>query len=348
MTDLSRRNLLIASSSLALAGCATAADRSSAETRTDPRTLLVDLDRKPDQVIPLWPGSAPGGENVSLQQHYVSRDNSFGLKDRAVHDVTNPTLTLFRSSDPNGAAILIIPGGGYKWVVVEKEGYEGARYFNRLGYHVYVMNYRLPHQGWAAGPDTPLQDAQRAVRLVRSRSDEDGFDADRIMVMGFSAGGHLAGSICQRFDADVYERSDEIDTLSARPDLGVLVYPVALMRDPLAHQGSRINLIGEQPTDQLYSKYDLTTAPNPEGPPVFLLHALDDDAVPVENSLELAAAARRAGVSAVIHVFEEGGHGFGLRGIDKLPVGTWPSLVVDWASRKMATCDRSDACAGGE
>lgn len=153
---LSRRNMLTGAAGATLAACATPAPSTSSQG-----SLLVDLDRDPDAVIPLWPDGAPGGEAVSLNQHYVHRDNAFGLKDRAVHEVTDPTLTLFRAARPNGKSIIIIPGGGYKWVVVEKEGHEGARYFNRFGYDVYVMSYRLPHQGWAAGPDTPLQDAQR-------------------------------------------------------------------------------------------------------------------------------------------------------------------------------------------
>ena len=322
---LGRRHLLLGACSAALAACAM-----QGQSRPVAFPLLVELDREPDLVIPLWPDSAPGGEAVSLNQHYVHRDNAFGLKDRALMEITDPTISFFRAARPNGSAILLIPGGGYARVVVEKEGYEGARYFNQFGYDVYVMSYRLPHQGWTAGPDTPLQDAQRAMRLVRSRAGEAVHAADKIMVMGFSAGGHLAGSLCQRFDANVYAPIDAADALSARPDKGVLVYPVALMRPPFAHEGSRINLIGEAADEALFAKYDLTTTPNPIGPPIFLLHALDDESVRAENSLELAAAYRRAGINAVIHTFREGGHGFGLRGIEDMPVAAWPQLVMDW------------------
>ncbi len=326
MTGLSRRTLLAAGAG-GLAACATTpAQAPEAGSARAASPLLVDLDREPDEVIELWPDGAPGGADVSLDEHYVERDNPFGLRDRAVHEVTNPTLTLFRAAEPNGSAIIIIPGGGYSWVVVEKEGYEGARYFNRFGADVYVLSYRLPHQGWAAGPDTPLQDAQRAMRVIRARARHG-----QVMVMGFSAGGHLAGSLCQRFAAQVYSPADATDELSARPDLGVLVYPVVKMAAPLAHEGSRRNLIGEDAPPELYEEYDLTTAPSPDGPPLFLLHALDDAAVPVENSLELASAARRAGVPAVAHIFDEGGHGFGLRGIDDKPVSAWPQLVIEWA-----------------
>lgn len=326
MTHIDRRALIMASATLGLAACTSMPSKAA-----PPAKLLIDLDRQPDEVVSLWPTQPPGGTSQSLNEHYVERDNRFGLYDRAAHEVTDPTLSLFRASDPDGSAIIIIPGGGYKWVVVEKEGYEGARYFNAQRSHVYVLKYRLPHQGWAGGSDAPLQDAQRAMRLIRSRSERDGVDPKRLMVMGFSAGGHLAGSLCQRFDAPVYAPIDDIDRLSARPDFGVLVYPVVLMSAPHAHEGSRIHLIGKTPSSATYAKYDLTTAPAPDGPPLFLLHTLDDKAVPVENTLQLASAARRAGVSASVHIFDEGGHGFGLRGIENTPVEKWPQLVIDWA-----------------
>lgn len=329
MADIIRRNILLGSAGLSLLACQTSPS-TAAPQATYSSPLLIDLDRSPDDEIDLWPEEAPGAENVTVEEKYVSRDNPFGLKDRAAHNVTQPTLTFFKAEKPNGSTILIIPGGGYKWVVVEKEGFEGARYFNTLGYDVYVLKYRLPHQGWKASSDTPLQDAQRAVRKIRSLRNND----SKVIVMGFSAGGHLAGSLCQRFDAPVYDAVDAADSLSARPDLGILVYPVALMRAPHAHEGSRINLIGDG-TDVQFAKYDLTTAPNPEGPPIFMLHALDDEAVPVENSLTLVAAYRKAGVPAVIHTFEKGGHGFGLRGIDDLPVHIWPKLVDDWIQAKL-------------
>jgi acetyl esterase/lipase len=287
----------------------------------------LDLDRQPDEVINLWPNAPPGAHaDLTLNEHYVYRDNEFGLLDRAAHEVTTSTLTRFKPQKPNGHSILIIPGGGYGWVVVEKEGFEGARYFNELGYDVFVLKYRLPHQGWSAGPDTPLQDTQRAIRLIRQLTSP----SSKLTVMGFSAGGHLAGSLLQRFDDRLYDPVDTSDLNSARPDFGVLVYPVALMTGAFAHQGSRTRLIGQTPTQKDEVKYDLTLSPNPNSPPVFLLHALDDKAVPVENSLQLTQAYQNAGVSAVLHTFQKGGHGFGLRGIDKLPVRIWPTLMHNW------------------
>lgn len=327
MAGLDRRRLLLASAGLGLTACASRAAPHAASI-----PLLVDLDRQPDEEIELWPGGAPGGEGVDLQEHYVERENALGLPDRAALDVTRPTLTLFRAQDPDGSVMLLIPGGGYRHVVVEKEGFEGARHFNRFGADVYVLKYRLPHQGWAAGPDTPLQDAQRALRLIRSRAPHA-----QVTAMGFSAGGHLCGSLCQRFDEPVYTPRDEADALSARPDLGVLVYPVTLMRPPHGHAGSRTHLLGQTPSADAIAKYDLTTAPNPDGPPLFLLHTLEDASVPVENSLELAVAARRAGLPAVLHVFDRGEHGFGLRVAEGSPLAKWPGLVLDWTRAQADT-----------
>ncbi len=295
--------------------------------------FLVDSGRAPDLEIELWPGGAPGGEAVNLSEHVVDRDNPLGLADRAAHDVTRPTLSVFRAERPDGSAILIVPGGGYRWVVIDKEGFEGARWFSRQGATVYVLKHRLPQQGWAAGPDTPLQDAQRAMRVIRSRANADGVDPARVMVMGFSAGGHVAGSLATRFDASVYAARDSVDELSARPDAVTLMYPVVSMNADVAHAGSRENLLGRDPTQAAVEKYSLETAPPATMPPTLLIHAADDASVPVANALLMFDALRRAGVPSALHVFDSGGHGFGLRGIDDDPRSAWPGLVMDWGRR---------------
>lgn len=292
--------------------------------------LLVDAGREPDAVIALWPADPPGGARVKLTETIVERQNPYGLADRAAHDVTNPTLSIFRPEGPDGSAILIIPGGGYRWVVIDKEGSEGARWFSRQGATVYVLKHRLPHQGWAGGSDTPLQDAQRAIRIIRSRAQQDGIDPARVMVMGFSAGGHVAGSLATRFAVRAYEPVDAADAFSARPDAAMLMYPVVTMKPGLAHAGSRTNLIGETPSQDLADKYSLEVSPPRDTPPMLIMHAADDASVPVENSTLLFAALRAAGVSAALHVFETGGHGFGLRGLDNDPRAAWPSMVMGW------------------
>ncbi len=296
---------------------------------SDPH-LLVDADRQPDAVIDLWPDAALGGQGVTLTERVVERDNPFGLLDRAAHDVTRPTLSVFKPQKPDGSAILIIPGGGYSWVVIDKEGFEGARWFSRHGATVYVLKHRLPHQGWAAGPDTPLQDAQRAIRLIRARASEDGVDPARVLVMGFSAGGHVAGSLATRFDLRASPPIDAIDQMSARPDAAVLMYPVISMKPGVAHTGSRRNLLGAAPSAEMAEKYSLETSPPRNTPPTFLLHAADDASVPVENSVLLFSALKKADIPTSLHVFEKGGHGFGLRGLEGDARREWPSMVMDW------------------
>jgi acetyl esterase/lipase len=267
---------------------------------------------------------------VTLTERYEQRANPYGLADRSITDVTDPTLSIFFGTNPDGSAMLIAPGGGYSRIVVEHEGWESARWFSRHGPTVYVMTYRLPHQGWAAGADAPLQDIQRAIRLIRARADADGVDPDRVMVLGFSAGGHLAGSLATRFAETVYAPVDAADALSARPDAAALLYPVVTMRQRYTHMGSRQNLIGRSPTPAAISRYSLENEPPADTPPTVLIHAGDDTAVPVENSIGLYAALKAAGVPAALHVFENGGHGFGMRGIDDAPLHVWPELVLDF------------------
>jgi len=319
---LARRILLAAFAALAVAACVSAASAA--------RPAMLEADEN----ILLWPEGPPGGQPEGLQEQIVHRDNPFGLMDRAAHDVTAPSLSIFYPARPDGSAILIIPGGGYKWVVIDKEGFEGARRFSGEGATVYVLRYRLPHQGWQAGPEAPLQDAQRAIRLIRARAATDGIDPARVMVIGFSAGGHLAGTLAMQFDLPVYAPLDAADDLSARPDAAALIYPVATMAEPFAHPGSRLNMLGAAPTPETIAKWSLESMARPDMPPVFLMHAADDPAVPVENALILHAALRQAGVPVALHIFEAGGHGFGLRGIEDTPLRSWPSLLRDWGVNK--------------
>ena len=286
---------------------------------------------EPDAIVDLWPGAAPGAPDLLPKEEIVFRNNPFNLVDRVAHRVAKPNLSLFRPQKPNGAAILIIPGGGYSWVGVDKEGYEGAKRFAAAGYTVYVLRYRLPHQGWATGPDTPLQDVQRAMRLIRSRADQDGIQANKVMVMGFSAGGHVAGSLALRFDQAVTPVLDGVDSLSAKPDLAVLMYPFVTMTEPFSHPKSRQNMIGLSPSPAMIAAYSLETSVRADAPPLFILHAGDDPVVPVENASMLYEAARRGKASVSLHLFEKGGHGFGLRGIEGTPLALWPDLVLNWS-----------------
>ncbi|HYC97729.1 alpha/beta hydrolase [Brevundimonas sp.] len=286
----------------------------------------------PTETIRLWPGAAPGGERVSVTAKVTERSTDPAFHDRFAQYTTDPILTVLRPTRPNGASLLLIPGGGYRWAVVDKEGMDCARVFAAAGVTCFVLRYRLPGDGWAAGADAPLQDAQRALRLIRARAAGDGLDPARIGVLGASAGGHLAGMLTARTDA-TYAPVDEADAASFRPDLSILLYPVATMADPFVHAGSRRELLGEAPTAEAISRYSLEQMDWSGWPPVFLVHAIDDGAVPVENSLQLLSALRAAGVPAEAHLFQEGGHGFAIRLIAGRPAAVWPQLALAWGAR---------------
>jgi acetyl esterase/lipase len=288
----------------------------------------------PTEVLPLWPGDPPGATGVTAVETVLERGDGQGPRDRAVTHTRKPTLTVFRPAKPNGAAVVLMPGGGYERVVVDKEGFETARWLADRGYTCFVLLYRLPGDGWGAGPDAPLQDAQRAVRLVRSRAAAIGFDPARVAIMGFSAGGHLAASLTTRFDAKVYDAVDAADALSARPDLSCLMYPVISLADGPVHPGSRKQLLGLAPTPDQIALYSPDQGVTARTPPVFLVHAVDDNTVPVANSLMMFTALQAKAVPVEMHVFEEGGHGFGLRSIAGKPVAAWPELFVTFAQRR--------------
>jgi len=287
------------------------------------------------QQLRLWPGPAPGGEYATAREEVVERRKSPGaLQDRIIRGVTVPTLVVFRPARPNGAGMLMAPGGGYEWVVMDKEGYEAAELFAAKGVTVFVMSYRLPHEGWAAGPDVALQDSQRAMRLIRAGAKGFGVDPRRLGVMGFSAGGHVAGELTLAWDKPVYAPVDAADAVSARPDFSVLMYPVGTMKPPFAHARSRKSLLGEAPSAQQIAAYSLEDQARPDAPPVLIVHAADDLSVPVENALVLFDALRAKKVPTELHVFEEGGHGFGLRFAVGKPVAAWPQITLKWMERK--------------
>jgi acetyl esterase/lipase len=251
--------------------------------------------------------------------------------DRALQGITNPRLLAFRPDHPNGAAVLLFPGGGYHHVVVDKEGYEMARWLATRGFTAFVLFYRLPGEGWAAGANVALSDAQRAVRQIRRRASEFALNPERLAVMGFSAGGHLCADLAARFATQTYDAIDAADVLSARPFCAAPIYPVVSMRPAIAHPGSRKLLIGSGADAALESAHSPDRNIPDDAPPHFIVHAEDDNVVPVENALLLRAALKAKGVSVETHLFRTGGHGFGLRKAMGKPVATWPELWQAWA-----------------
>jgi acetyl esterase/lipase len=261
-----------------------------------------------EKAIPLYPNGIPNTKPTPAT--YVEK-NDKSNNDEWVTMVSNPTLTPFipEKGIANGTAILIFPGGGYGGLSMDKEGYRIAKEFNKIGVTAFVVKYRLPSDDIMVDKTIgPLQDAQQAVYMVRKHAAEWGVKTDKIGIIGFSAGGHLASTEGTHFDKLVIENKDDI---SVRPDFMVLLYPVITF-GPLAHVGSRENLIGKTPPKtqvQLYSNEKQVTA---NTPPTFLVHAEDDNAVPVQNTLMFYEALLNAKVKAEMHIFQAGGHGFGL------------------------------------
>lgn len=322
MFDLDRRTIMAG----ALAGAAL-----SSAARAQSFPLPSGFTR-----FPIWPGKAPGGDRVTVREVETLRRPDSGPDDGVFAHIVTPTLTMLRpeavGAKPNGAAMLLFPGGGYLRVAIGHEGYAIARRFAQAGYICFILLYRLPGDGWAAGPQAPLQDAQRALRMVRGLAAREKFDAGRVGVMGFSAGGHLAAWLTSRAPVDSYTPVDPLDREPLDAALAAYLYPVILMQGGFVHAGSRTQLLGADPSAQQRRAHSLEQDVSPRTPPVFLAHALDDRAVPPENSLAMLAALRAKGVAAECHLFESGGHGFGLVPPPAAP-GHWPDLFLSFARR---------------
>ncbi|KHL53404.1 alpha/beta hydrolase [Xanthomonas cannabis] len=280
--------------------------------------------------IGLWPRAlAPG--DTALPQRIVDRSSDAARPDRYIQNISDPYLVVYRPKRPNGTALLVTPGGGYQRIVLDNEGSALVPSFvDQAGITLFVLRYRLPGEGHPNGADVPLADAQRALRLIRANATRYGIDAQRVGVMGFSAGGHVAASLGTRYAAQVYPTIDAADALSARPDFQLLVYPVIDMDSANAHMGSRERLLGKAPSQAQVRAYSPQWQVDAHTPPTFLLHAQDDTVVPVRNSLLMHDALLRAGVPSELHVFPQGGHGFGTGRTSGLTLAAWPQLAQAW------------------
>jgi acetyl esterase/lipase len=258
--------------------------------------------------VEIWPDGAPGA-----------------VGDEAAD---RPTLTLFLP-DPQPekcAAVVVCPGGGYGHLAIGHEGREIGEWFNSLGLAAFVLKYRIaPRYRHPA----PLDDAQRALRLVRARAQEWKIDPSRLGIIGFSAGGHLASTAATHFDDGEQKAPDPVERQSCRPDFAILCYPVVTMTDPSTHRGSRRNLLGDTPDPKLVRWYSNETQVIAQSPPTFLFHTGADQAVPAENSLMYYLALRKAGIPAELHVYEPGRHGVGLAASDPI-LSTWSGHCEDW------------------
>ncbi len=259
----------------------------------------------------LWPNGAPGAKGNDAND--------------------KPTMTIFLPAKEKaaGSAVVIFPGGGYRMVAIDHEGYQVARWLNELGIAAFVVDYR--HRGRGYGHPAPIQDAQRAIRTVRSRSAEFGIEPNKIGVIGFSAGGHLASTAGTHFNEKFYEPVDKIDVASARPDFMILIYPVISLGSFL-HSGSYNALLGGTASQELIDNLSNEKHVDSNTPQTFLVHATDDKTVPAENSISFYLACKKANVPAEIHIWQKGEHGFGL-GKPGTPVSRWPALCADWMDK---------------
>jgi len=256
----------------------------------------------------LWPDGAPGA---------VGTD-----------PVDKPKITVYRApaDRATGAAVVVCPGGGYRVVAADHEGKQIAEWLNSLGVSAFVLQYRL---GERYRHPAPLQDAQRAIRMVRSRAKEWGVDPKRVGILGFSAGGHLASTAATHFDDGRPDAADPVEREGSRPDFAVLCYAVISLVDPVAHAGSRRFLLGDPAPPALVEDLSNEKRVSARTPPTFLWHTADDASVPVENSLQFFEALHRAGVPAELHVFPHGRHGLGLAPGDPA-VSQWARLCATW------------------
>ena len=242
-------------------------------------------------------------------------------------DADKPHIRIYRPDGANtGAACIVCPGGGYGALAVDHEGHQVAVWMQKLGITAVVLKYRL---GPRYRHPAPLQDVTRAVRLVRSRADELGIDRDRVGVMGFSAGGHLASTIATHYDAGDPTADDPVDRQSCRPSFSILAYPVISLGSDFAHAGSRRNLLGSDPDPDVLASLTNETQVTSDTPPTFLFHTADDSAVPVKNSLVYYDALVEAGVDAELHIFRHGRHGVGFAP-GSPTLGIWPDLLENW------------------
>ena len=239
-----------------------------------------------------------------------------------------PKITVYLAppDTATGAAVVVCPGGGYGVLASDHEGRQVAEWLNSLGVSAFVLQYRL---GPGYRHPAPLQDAQRAIRMVRARGADWNVAPDRIGILGFSAGGHLASSAATHFDSGDPEAEDPVERAGSRPDFAVLCYPVISLTTVAAHSGSRRNLLGDEPDPDLTWSMSSELQVTPRTPPTFLFHTDDDPGVPVENSLLFFEAMKRAGVPGELHVFAHGRHGVGLAPDDPV-LSEWPGLCARW------------------
>ncbi len=271
--------------------------------------------------MPLWPGVPPGGGGPSGPPK-VGQNG-------ALSNIAFPMLEVHRPARPGSGAVLVAAGGGYRQIQMDKEARPAARWLAARGITAFILVYRLPGEGWRDGPRAPLQDAQRALRLIRADAAGSGRDPARIGVLGFSAGGHLLGLAATGFAFQSYAPIDSADNVPARPAAAALIYPVITLEPPYDHTSTRRRLIGDHPTPRQSAEWSVQTHVAAGDPPFFLVQAEDDPISSPQNTVIMAEACARAGVPAEAHLMPSGGHGFGM-GRPGTATAQWPGWYETW------------------
>lgn len=280
---------------------------------------------QPDlEQIPLWRNIMPDGSGPQVAEKITANGS--------VTNVSNPRLIIHKPTKPNGTAILVISGGGYAHIELGKESTPVANWLQSQGITAFELIYRLPQEGWKT-THAPFQDAQRAMKLIRSMAVQYGINPAKVGILGFSAGGHLAGMIAAQPDKKYYKPIDAIDALSAKPDFAGLIYPVITMLPPFNKTHAKKSILGEDPTTAQEEAFSVELQVNSSMPPTFLAQAIDDPISPINNSYLMNAALEKAGVPVEMHIFQTGGHGWGM-GKKSSPVSAWPTLFQTWTKSK--------------
>ncbi len=278
-------------------------------------------------VVQLYEGASPGlkPEAVSKKENVVKEKDGI----TRINDITVPTITVIKpKKKTSDASVIICPGGGYGILAWDHEGTSIGEWFASKGLTAFVLKYRLPQDELFDNAQIrPLQDAQQAIRYIRQNTDKYGISANKVGIMGFSAGGHLAATTSTHFYNQVGEITNS--QISVRPDFSILLYPVVSFSDKITHQGSRDNLVGKNPSVEKIELYSNELQVKKDTPPAFLVHAFDDW-VHVDNSLNYYKALRKNGVASEMHLYDRGGHGFSMKKTNKGPVASWPARLEDW------------------
>ncbi len=272
-------------------------------------TICIMQNMEAQQTISLYEGNVPNSKPYATKERWEPQDNG----DTIVRLISQPTLTIFlpEKEKATGASVIICPGGGYWVASMIKEGFAVAKQFNEYGVAAFVLKYRIPNDSSIVNKSIgPLQDAQRAIQLVRLHAAEWNVDENKVGIMGFSAGGHVASTAATHFQHSYIENDSKINL---RPDFAIFIYPVISFQDSIAHFGSKAQLIGKWPSKTLSDSFSNELQVTKQTPPTFLVHASNDDAVPVMNSIVYYEALLRFKIPVEMHLYKSGGHGFGMK-----------------------------------